>query len=658
MFLVTSYLVSILLCLLLFAVPQRLKPLAGLTLSSIAGAITTYWSWLAWSAGEFVLHTRFEFWGGSPDLHIDRLSAFFLVIVNLVSFLGFVYSVGYLKPFAQRKSSVALGLHVISFFLLQVSMQHVLMLREGTSFLMAWELMSATSFILVIFEGEHQSTLKTGIQYLLQMHIGFVFILVSFLWAFAATGTFGWTGLERFMAGAHFPWIILFMLAGFGIKAGFVPLHTWLPHAHPAAPTHVSAVMSGVMIKMGLYGILRTVTSLQQDFLFMGYLFLVISCITGLTGILYSAFQRDLKKVLAYSSIENIGLIGVGLGIALLGKAYDSPLYLNLGWTAVFVHILNHSLYKPLLFFGAGNVYYASHTRSLDLLGGLIHRLPVTGACFLIGAIAICGIPPLNGFVSDFLLYKAAFLTLAGGSFYTSLLGLAVALVLTLIGGLALFSFTRAFGVTFLGSRRTSTTRLDHLPGIMNAPALIIVPLMAFIALAPGHVIRTIQEISPSFPYLPLNPSLADPVSGMPVAGAIGAVLVAFVVLILLTRRYMTRNQAVNAGPTWGCGYTGGDYRHQYTATTLSENLRELSAPVLASAAESKPFGEQEIFPDVRRYHSATHDLVEKKVIDTPVEKVLSVLKRAAWGQTGSVHHYLIYPLIFILLMALISLLA
>jgi formate hydrogenlyase subunit 3/multisubunit Na+/H+ antiporter MnhD subunit len=650
------YFISVFSGLVLFAVPQRLKALTGMFLSAITGAITTWWAWLAWKTGEFTLHTSFEFWGGPPGFRVDRLSAFFLVIVNLICFLGFLYSLGYLRPYQPRKSSVAMTVHVLCLLLLQVSMQHVLMLREGTAFLMAWELMSATSFVLVIFEGEHASTLRTGIQYLIQMHVGFVLILIAFLLAYASTGIFGWEGFSQSLSHPGFPWILLLAGVGFGIKAGFVPLHTWLPHAHPAAPTHVSAIMSGVMIKMGLYGILRMIAGVQFHFDVIGYTLLGLSAVTGLTGILNSVFQRDLKRILAYSSIENIGLIGMGIGLALLGRAYNNEMFLQLGWAAALLHIVNHALYKPLLFFGAGNVYYASHTRNLDRLGGLIPKLPFTALFFLIGSIAISGIPPLNGFISEFMLYKAVFLSLASGTFYPSLLSLSVALVLTIIGGLAVFSFTRAFGVTFLGSRRTSSTRINPLPAIMAVPALVIIPIMIFIALSPTTFIRQIHLINNIFPYLAF-PQSQPAVTEFSSPSLISLVLLLLIGTILLLRWLLATGRRKATSPTWGCGYTAGDFRHQYTATSYAENLKELASPALVRQVETRTFAEGEIFPDGGHYSSTTEDLIERRVIESPVENILSRLERFARAQTGKVHHYLIYPLVFMVLVVLISLL-
>src|SRR5258708_7607985 len=281
-------------------------------------------------------------------------------------------------------------------------MIQVVSMRDGISFLTSWEMMSLSSFLLVIFEGDKEATLKTGINYLVQMHVGFICILLAFLLVFRANGQFGFDALADYFASHDNLWIFLLLFTGFGIKAGFVPLHSWLPHAHPAAPSHVSGIMSGIMIKMGLYGILRVLTHVQTDFMTIGLFVLTISIITGLTGILYAIFQHDLKKILAYSSIENIGIIGIGIGIATIGKEMNNDVLSFLGLAGALFHIMNHAFYKSMLFYTAGNVYFATHTRDQNHLGGIIQQMPKTGLLFLLGSIAIYVIPAFNAFISAF----------------------------------------------------------------------------------------------------------------------------------------------------------------------------------------------------------------------------------------------------------------
>jgi len=280
------------------------------------------------------------------------------------------------------------------------------MLQHGLAFLIAWELMSLSSLMLVMFEHQKKDTLKAGLNYMVQMHVGVVLLSVAFIWAYFEEGSFDFLAIGSFFKENTNVWMFLLFFGGFGIKAGFIPLHSWLPHAHPAAPSHVSGVMSGVIVKMGIYGILRVALMLESNWILIGASLLVLSIATGLYGILNAAVHRDFKKMLAYCTIENIGIIGAGIGLFLLGKGTANPMLAIVGLSAALLHTLNHSLYKSLLFFSVGSVYQATHTRDMEKLGGLIGRMPQTAFCFLIGALAIGGLPPLNGFVSEFLLYN------------------------------------------------------------------------------------------------------------------------------------------------------------------------------------------------------------------------------------------------------------
>jgi len=279
----------------------------------------------------------------------------------------------------------------------------VVVARNGVLFLMSWELMSLASFFLVTLEDEKESVRRAGWIYLIAMHLGTAFLLAMFLLLGQNAASLDFERLSTAAA----PSGVFFLLAviGFGTKAGFIPMHVWLPEAHPAAPSHVSAVMSGVMIKTGIYGLLRILTLLGPPAAWWGWTLVAIGIVSGILGVLYALAQHDLKRLLAYHSVENIGIIALGLGIGVLGISYSNPMMAALGFTGGLLHVVNHALFKSLLFLGAGSVLHATGTGELDRLGGLLKRMPVTGTTFLIGAVAISGLPPLNGFVSEFLIY-------------------------------------------------------------------------------------------------------------------------------------------------------------------------------------------------------------------------------------------------------------
>ncbi len=311
------FLAIIILSILVFFIPRSLKYFYSLFLLAVAVALTSVWSYKLLSGSVQILYMplTLPFLQSSFILTVDRLSAFFIIVINITVLIGFLYARGYLEPYYGSKNALRFSIHYFSYIWLYLSMLMVVMFRDGLSFLIAWEIMALSSFFLVIFDAEDRTILKTGISYLIQMHVGMFFILIAFLLVEKATGQMGFDALgSYFSTHSNLPLFILFFI-GFGIKAGFIPLHTWLPEAHPAAPSHVSGVMSGVMIKMGIYGILRVLMSVQSDLLLIGIIILIISMISGVLGVMMAIVQHDLKRLLAYHSIENIGIIGIGIGL-------------------------------------------------------------------------------------------------------------------------------------------------------------------------------------------------------------------------------------------------------------------------------------------------------------------------------------------------------
>ena len=362
----------------------------------------------------------------------------------------------------------------------------VVVARNGVLFLMSWELMSLASFFLVTLEDEKESVRRAGWIYLVAMHLGTAFLLALFLLLGKNAGSLDFERLSTAAA----PSGVFFLLAviGFGTKAGFIPMHVWLPEAHPAAPSHVSAVMSGVMIKTGIYGLLRMLTLLGPPPAWWGWTLVAIGVVSGILGVLYALSQHDLKRLLAYHSVENIGIIALGLGVGVLGISYQNPTMAALGLTGGLLHVVNHAVFKSLLFLGAGSVLHATGTGELDRLGGLLKRMPVTGATFLIGAAAISGLPPLNGFVSEFLIYLGAIAGLGSQAHIAPAWPLMSVLVvggLALIGGLAAACFTKAFGIVFLGEPRSGEAAHAHEAGAaMRWPMVVLAGLCVLIGLA------------------------------------------------------------------------------------------------------------------------------------------------------------------------------
>ena len=650
--------VAFVLSLGIFIVPKSTKQIFTFMICVILGLTSSAWAINVMMTGQtLVIDLGISFWKENPTLTIDTLSAFFILIIDFTCLTGLLYGWGYLKPYFERKSATTLSLHLFSFIWLQASMLQVVTMRDGISFLISWEMMSLSSFLLVIFEGEKEATLKTGIGYLVQMHVGFFLILGGFLTVFHETNLFTFDALSVYFGDHNNFGLFLLFFAGFGIKAGFVPLHTWLPHAHPAAPSHVSGVMSGIMIKMGIYGIIRVLMQVQSEVYGIGLFLTAIAIITGITGILYAIFQHDIKKILAYSSIENIGIIGLGLGAFMLGKYLQRPELMTLGLVGALFHVLNHSLYKSMLFYSAGNVYFATHTRDQNLLGGLIKKMPLTGMAFLLGSIAICAIPPFNGFISEFLIYSGAFQNIGKASFSESLISIGIILGLVLMGGLSVYAFSKAFGLTFLGSRRQPEQSHPEaeVPLLMRIPSYIIITVMLGVAVFPNFFLQFVGKAAGSMNDPMIASVLADNAHALQSIGIVNLILIALFSGIYFLRKERKRRVDIHFGPTWGCGYSAGDFRHQYTSTSFNDSLRQLTEGVIMVDRKFVPLAEEEIFPKPHSFSTETKDLVEEHAVLWPLNFVIKELPRAGWAQTGYIHHYLLYPLLFLLIIGLLT---
>ncbi len=656
-----TFLAILLLTLPVFAVSRPLKYHYTLGLLVAGILLTSAWS-LAVLGGSSHLKEITLFapaTGNSVALVVDELSAFFVLVINITVLIGFLYAKGYLAPYEHRMNSLRFSIHYFSYLWLWLSMLMVVMIRDGLSFLIVWEIMALSSFFLVIFDAEERSIMKTGISYLIQMHIGMFFILVAFLVVQDGTGNMSFDALgEYFAKNRNLPLFLVFF-AGFAIKAGFIPLHTWLPEAHPAAPSHVSGVMSGVMIKMGIYGIARVLISMQSDLLLTGVIILLVSLLSGVMGVMMAIVQNDLKRMLAYSTIENAGIIGIGTGLGVIGLAVDNTPLALMGFAGGLMHVLNHSLFKSLLFFNAGSVYHAAHTRNMEQTGGLMRRMPHTAILFLIGSLAICGLPPFNGFISEYLIYMGMFNSLSGATLHHSILMVGSVAALALIGGLAVFCFTRAFGIVFLGEPRSDKAdQAREVRGPMIIPQLITVAMILLIGLGSPLVVKPVFDIVArtwNLGDLPLvTGAFTANLAQISIAGGVFTVLLA---ALLLYRRFHLSRRKVTSGPTWGCGYTAATSKLQYTATSFAYNYNHLAKPVLQNRKEMDEIGEGEIFPRKRSFASSSDDFFKRVLIDRPADWTAGLLKKIAVMQTGQVRHYILYAFLFMLLVLLLAML-
>ena len=575
--------------------------------------------------------------GGSPEslrltwdathgafcIGLDALSAFFLFPVLGLSALAAVYGGNYLLGFRDKKS---LGSPWFFFNAFVAGMVVVVIARTALLFLIAWEVMSVAAYFLVTFEHEKADARQAGWVYLIATHLGFAFILFAFLLLGRQAGGLEFEDFRRMPAFSAVEAGVIFVLAltGFAAKAGFVPFHVWLPEAHPAAPSHVSALMSGVMIKMGIYGLLRVLTFLGQPATWWGPTLAAFGLLTGLIGISLGVQQRDIKRTLAYSSIENMGLIGLALGVGLWGWSSELPAVAVLGMTAALLHIWNHALMKGLMFFGAGSVLHGTGTKDIEKLGGVMRRMPRTASAMIVGSVAIAALPPLNGFVSEWLIYLSLIKCAFVASGFRALIAMLAVGVLALIGGLAAIAFVRLSGIALLGSPRSEAARHAHESSRwMTGPMVILVVLCLTVAIVPGTVVALTMHV--------LNQLLGDQTAqSWPVVessdaplrllGNVNAWTVAAIVAAFLLFKVWSRRTAVKDS-TWGCGYVEPTARMEYTGGSfVAMTTKDLLPRFLRSRTVCQ--APQGLFPSQGEFASECPDPISEESLRAVVPRL------------------------------------
>ena len=637
----------------LLVIADKYKSLLAIIIVLINAAITSIPAILALTqntqAGMFPMPHLL----GNILVKVDSLSAWFILIINFTSINGVLYGSGYLKAYSHLK--VNRELHWVFYILFHISMVWVCMFENGLAFLIAWELMSLSSLFLVIFEFQNKDTLKAGLNYMVQMHLSVVFLTLGFVWLFLSTGSFDFSSLAALPLTNHSLWIFILLFVGFAIKAGFIPFHTWLPQAHPAAPSHVSGVMSGVIVKLGIYGIIRIITYLRYDWLLIGEIILSLSVVTAIYGIANAAVIKDFKAMLAFCTIENIGIIGIGIGLGLIGIGNGNTTLIMIGFSAALLHTLNHSLFKSLLFFGAGSVYQQTHTRNMEKLGGLIKKMPVTAMFFLIGAMAIGGLPPFNGFVSEYMIYFGLFNGLSNitGISQITLMVLTIA-GLAVVGGISLLTFTKAFGVIFLGNPRTE---LHHepveTPFIMLLPQYLIVAVMLSVALVPQfYLFYTSKVVVSLFSFnTVINPDQFLQVShNIATIGQVGMLFIALLFVMFGLRWIILRKRDKVIYETWGCGYVAPVVKAQYTGSSFTRSFASLFSFMVKERKSYKKMAKPELYPAERTFSTAYADLLEKYLIVPLARRTAFVLNYFQFIQNGQIQSYVLYGLFFILI--------
>ncbi len=585
---------------------------------------------------------------GSVNFVIDPLSAFFIVVIALMSIASVIYAKGYLKPYIEKGKN--LRAHMVFLTGLIVSMILVVTCQNALMFLICWEIMSLSSFFLVIFESEKKEVLRAGIKYLVFMHISVLFIIMAFAICAIKSGSFDFASFSAVLkSNAHLANVVFVLsFIGFGTKAGFVPFHNWLPDAHPAAPSHVSAIMSGVMIKTGVYGILRMLSLIGTPSKLIAYGVLIISVISALYGVLYAITQHDLKRLLAYHSIENIGIIGIGIGAGMLGLAYHNPVVALLGFAGGILHILNHSIFKELLFLSAGSVYTKTHTRNIEILGGLIKSMPATAILFLIGSVAICGLPPFNGFISEFLVYFGMLKGLSINSFFAFTVLIFAIAGLALVGTMAILCFTKAFSIIFLGMPRSEAAQRPECgTGIsMILPMSFLAALTLVIGLFPQYVFKMLTKPVSVLADTGIAAAGSGALSLMHTISFVGFAFVAFVCVLILLKVLFGRK--IELHETWGCGYNRANNHMQYTASSYASPFLSMLKPLFKKVFDiEKP---KKLFPKSAHFSLHIEDIEEAYVLNPLLKFDEWFLSKFEKIQNGNLQTYIKYGLLFLVL--------
>jgi hydrogenase-4 component B len=585
--------------------------------------------------------------GGAIALRIDALAAMFLIQIYALAALGSIYGVAYWSdqdhPEEGRKVRIFYGLTTAGMALLVVAKNAVL-------FLAGWEIMALAAFLLVSAEDRREEVRQSGLVYLVATRIGTLCLFAFFTLLRVSNGSYAFVAPGIDPAGSMATAMMLLALVGFGLKAGAMPLHLWLPGAHANAPTHVSALMSGVLIKMGIYGLARFASFFATPPAWWGALLLVAGAVSGVLGVLFAIGQHDIKRLLAYHSVENIGIILMGLGIGLLGRSYSDATLFALGIAGALLHVWNHGLFKALLFLSAGSVLSTTHTREIDQLGGLAKKMPWTALFFVTGAVAICGLPPLNGFISELFVYLG-FLR-AGTTSATELWmsGALSAPVLAFIGALAVACFVKVFGAVFLGEPRSDRAlRARESPLAMLFPMGVLAVGCAVIGLCPSVVAPVLDRAIAVWPPLRDTRAIAT-IAPLSTLSLIGAVLTALT-SVGLAWAWRAARSAPRTG-TWDCGYAAPTARMQYTSSSFAEFIVGLFASILRPERHEPKI--VELFPKTAKFEAHVPEIVLDRIVLPIVMFVARGLTWFRWVQRGAVQLYLLYVFATLIVLLLV----
>ncbi|QFU22224.1 hydrogenase 4 subunit B [Shewanella eurypsychrophilus] len=594
-------------------------------------------------------------------IRLDGLSAFMLLVISLLVVATAIYSLSYMKEYL-GKGAWAMGFFMNTFI---ASMVALVVCDNAFYFIVFFEMMSLASYFLVISE-QNEKAVKAGLQYFLIAHAGSVLIMIAFYILYRETGSLNFADFANAeLTSYQASTVFLLAFFGFGAKAGVITLHGWLPQAHPAAPSHASALMSGVMVKIGVFGIIKvSIDFLGAEIAWWGYLVLAFGCVSSVLGVLYALAEHDIKRLLAYHTVENVGIILIGVGIAMIGMANEMPVLATLGMLGALYHLLNHAVFKGLLFLGAGSVIYRIHTKDMEKMGGLAKLMPLTAIAFLIGTMAISALPPLNGFVSEWFIYQSLLAMSKEGGMAMQVAAPIAVVMLAITGALACMCFVKVFGICFTGAARSEqATKATEVPmtmifGTASLAILCIVlgigapwvaPIISGIAsaLVDAQPVTVTQGIA-LIPSEPTQAILSTPV----IAFTLLALLIVPVAILALFKG--PKMPSRNGGDPWACGY-GYEEKMSVSAGGFTQPLRSMFAPLYTMRKRLDPA------PLLAKSLAATANgaawlepQLDNKVILPIVRFVKWIGKSIQWFQYGDFRAYCLYIVVALLVLLFI----
>jgi formate hydrogenlyase subunit 3/multisubunit Na+/H+ antiporter MnhD subunit len=583
-------------------------------------------------------------------IRLDGLSTYFLFIIQLVAIPTTIYNFSYLQHYIEEKRSIKS--FVTFYIILLISTQFIVISNHAILFLVSWEIMSMSAYLAMILEKEKEEVQRGSFYYFAASHVLIFILYIMFFLLHQQTGSWFFSDYHlSFSNGIIVPIIFILSFVGFGIKAGFMPFHFWLPQAHPIAPTVLSTFLSGVIIKTGIYGILRIYLFIKPVPEWAGWFILIISIISAIFGVWYALAQHDIKRLLAYHSIENIGIIGIGIGIGFIGSANNLPAVEVLGFGGALLHTLNHAIFKSLLFIGSGVVYQNLGTRNIELMGGLVHRAKYIALLFLIGSVAISGVPPFNGFISEFIIYTGFFKTANELKNYYPILMLVFVVGLAFVGGLAVACFTKVNSIMFLGIERKEvkhfhTSVYDYISLGIFALLCIVIGFypQPFVGIVNKVIVNDFVSSHPSSALVNIDWLYFTIIFSFIAL----AIFFLYLLKIKLEKKFGRRTSAA-----WGCGYENLNPRMQYTASSFADELNEIPKSVLVYHKKVKV--SESAFPIKSKFESHSNDFVDSKIVLPSYNFLRFIVTKIQFLSQTDIRYYIGFILIIITIYSFIA---